>query len=258
MEHEARRTGAPGARGASVESSEVHKFAADAGEWWDPDGKFRPLHRINALRVRFVRDTVCRRFDRDATSLTPLAGLSVLDVGCGGGLLAEPMARLGASVTGIDAAARGIEVARHHAAKKGIEIDYRVGTAEELAAGAPGKYDIVLAMEVVEHVADLSVFLAACGTLVRSGGLLFVATLNRTAKAMLLGVIGAEYVLRWLPRGTHDWRKFVRPSELKRELSAAGVQLTDLAGVSYNPLTDRWSISGDVDVNYIAVGSRRG
>lgn len=257
MGHEARRRRARGARGGSVEPSEVHKFAADAAEWWDPDGKFRPLHRINALRVSYVRDTVCRRFHRDATSLTPLAGLSVLDVGCGGGLLAEPMARLGASVTGVDADVRGIEVARRHASLKGIVIDYRAGTAEELAAGA-AQYDIVLAMEVVEHVADLSVFLGACGALVRSGGLLFVATLNRTAKAMLLAVIGAEYVLRWLPRGTHDWRKFVRPSELERELSAAGMRLSDVAGISYNPLTDRWSISSDVDVNYIAVGTPRG
>ena len=243
------------AAGASVDPAEVARFAALAAEWWDPNGKFRPIHKFNPVRLRFIRDVAAAHFGLSEGSLSPLDGLDLLDIGCGGGLLAEPMARLGATVTGIDAAADNIGTAVAHAEQSGLKIDYRCVTAESLLAGG-AQYDIVLNMEVVEHVADRDGFLASSAGLLKPGGMIVVATLNRTAKSFALAIVGAEYVLRWLPRGTHNWRKFVRPSELAAGLRLGGAQVSQFAGVSYNPLTDTWRVTRDLDVNYMAVASR--
>ncbi len=241
---------------ASVDPVEVAKFAALAGEWWDPAGKFAPLHRLNPARLTFIRDRIAAHAGRDPLAERPLAGLRVLDIGCGGGLLSEPMARLGAAVTGIDAAERNVAVAADHAAEAGLDIDYRHTTAEALAAEARGGngagYDLVLNMEVVEHVADVTAFLQASAALVAPGGAMALATLNRTPKSFALAIVGAEYILRWLPRGTHDWRRFLRPSELVAYLRAAGLETRELTGVTYNPLTGAWRLApGDLDVNYM-------
>lgn len=244
------------AAGPSVDSDEVSRFAAMAEAWWDPAGKFAPLHRFNPVRIGFIRDRVAGRRGGDPRDIRPLAGVRLLDIGCGGGLLAEPMARLGAEVTAIDAAARNIEIARLHAEQSGLDIDYRHTTAEALAATG-ATFDVVLNMEVVEHVADLGAFLGACAELLAPDGVMFVATLNRTAKAYALAVVGAEYLLRWLPRGTHDWRKFVKPSELAAGLRPHGLDIAELTGVSYNPLADQWRLGRDLDVNYLAVVARR-
>lgn len=242
-------------RGASVDPAETAKFAAMAEAWWDPHGKFRPLHKFNPTRIAFIRDRVAARRGRDPLAPRPLADLKLLDIGCGGGLLAEPMARLGASVTGIDAVARNIAVARLHAERTGLAIDYRTATPEELVESGV-KFDVILNMEVLEHVADRGAFLAACCALLADDGLMFIATLNRTAKAFALAIVGAEYVLGWLPRGTHDWRKFVRPSELAAGLRPHGVGFAEITGVAYSPLADRWSLSRDLDVNYMAVAEK--
>ena len=248
----------PRAPDRTVDSGEVAKFAALAEEWWDADGKFRPLHRLNPVRLEFLRDRVAERFGRDIRAERPFAGLAVLDVGCGGGLLCEPMARLGAQVTGIDAAAESIGVARAHAVAMGLSIDYRAAAAADLAHTGEA-FDVVLSMEVVEHVAERDAFVADCARLVRPGGLMVLATLNRTPKSFLLAIVGAEYVLRWLPRGTHEWRRFVRPSELAASLRRAGMTMTEIAGVAYDPLQDRWRLAPqDIDVNYMAVATRPG
>ena len=248
-----RRDGDPGtATGPSVDPDEVARFAAMAEAWWDPTGKFAPLHRFNPVRIGFIRDRVAARLGRDPLAPRPLEGVRLLDIGCGGGLLAEPMCRLGARVTGVDAAARNVEIARLHADQGGLDIDYRHTTAEALAE-AGEHFDVVLNMEVVEHVADLGAFLGACATLLAPGGVMFVATLNRTAKAYALAIVGAEYVLRWLPRGTHDWRKFVKPSELAAALRPHGLGIAELAGVSYEPLGGSWRLGGNLEVNYLAV-----
>ncbi len=240
---------------STVDPEEIARFTALAEAWWDPDGKFRPLHRLNPTRIAFIRDRVAAHYDRDPLKARPLRGLTLLDVGCGGGLLSEPMARLGARVTGIDAAEKSIHIARAHAEQSGLSIDYRHATAEELAQDiipGGGGFDVVLNMEVVEHVANLDIFLAATSALVKPGGAMVVATLNRTAKAFALAVVGAEYVLGWLPRGTHDWRKFVRPSELAAGLRPHGGEIREFTGVAYNPITDKWSLSQDLSVNYMA------
>jgi 2-polyprenyl-6-hydroxyphenyl methylase/3-demethylubiquinone-9 3-methyltransferase len=242
-------------RTASVDPDETAKFAAMADAWWNPHGEFRALHKLNPTRIAFVRDRIAVHLGRDPLGVRPLADLSLLDVGCGGGLLAEPMARLGARVTGIDAVERNIHVARLHAARADLAIDYRVATPEELAE-AGVQFDVILNMEVVEHVADRAAFLAACCALLASTGLMFIATINRTAKAFALAIVGAEYVLRWLPIGTHDWRRFVRPSELAAGLRPHGVELAEIAGVTYDPLSDRWLLARDLDVNYMAVAKR--
>ena len=239
----------------TIDDDEVARFSAMADEWWDPTGKFRPLHKFNPIRLGYIRDRLCADFGRDPRSLTPLDGLTLLDVGCGGGLISEPLARMGATVTGIDASERNIGTARAHAARSDLEIDYRCTTAEDLMA-AGETYDIVLSLEVVEHVADVDLFLDSCTALVRDGGAMVLATLNRTPKAFMFGIVGAEYVMRWLPRGTHDWRKFVRPSELCRSLRRNGVDVSDISGLSFNPLTDEWRVSGDVSVNYILFGTK--
>ena len=241
---------------STIDSVDVERFSRIAGEWWDTNGKFAPLHRLNPVRIGYIRDRAAAHWTRDALSGQPLNNLSVLDIGCGGGLLSEPMARLGATVTGIDASARNIAVATLHAENQGLAIDYRTTTAEALVE-EPARFDIVLALEIVEHVADVDLFLRSCGTLVKPGGLLFLSTLNRTAKAWALAIAGAEYVLRWLPRGTHDWKKFLKPSEVARGLRAGGIETEEIVGVVYSPLSRAWSINAsDLDVNYILHGSK--
>ena len=241
----------------TVDSDEIARFAAMAAEWWDPDGKFRPLHRFNPVRLGYLRDRLVAHFGGDVRSLRPLAGLSILDVGCGGGLIAEPLARMGADVVGIDASDRNVRIAAAHAEDGGLAIDYRHAAVEDLAAGGE-RFDAVLALEVVEHVADLGLFLAGCAAVCRPGGALVLATLNRTPKSWLFAIVGAEYVLRWLPRGTHDWRRFVRPSELAAGLGAAGARIADIAGVAYDPLRDDWRLGRDVAVNYMAFAVKDG
>jgi len=240
----------------TVDAGEIERFSRIAAEWWDPKGKFAPLHRLNPVRVGYIRDRAAAHWQRDALS-NPLAGLSILDIGCGGGLLSEPMTRLGGRVTGLDAAEKNIAVARLHAGGQQLDIDYRSGSAESLAESG-ACYDIVLALEVVEHVADVDLFLQSVGRLTKPGGLVFLSTLNRTAKAWALAIAGAEYVLRWLPRGTHDWKKFLKPSEVTRGLEAAGVGVQEIVGVVYSPLSRRWSLNTvDLDVNYMLWGSKR-
>ena len=242
-------------QGSTVDDAEVERFSALSAEWWDPKGKFRPLHKFNPVRLSYIRDQVAARFGRDPQSARPFEGLRFLDIGCGGGLLCEPMARLGATVVGVDPAERNIEVAKLHAAQGGLTIDYRASTAEELA-DAGEKFDVVLNMEVVEHVANVELFVARTAEMVKPGGLMFVATINRTLKALGLAIIGAEYVLRWLPRGTHQFEKLVRPAELEAALTKAGMSVADRTGVTYNPLADRWSRSKDMDVNYMLLAER--
>ncbi|MBE9553253.1 MAG: bifunctional 2-polyprenyl-6-hydroxyphenol methylase/3-demethylubiquinol 3-O-methyltransferase UbiG [Proteobacteria bacterium] len=240
----------------TVDEAETAKFAAMAEEWWDPEGKFAPLHKLNPVRLEFLRDRICAHFGCDPMGNRPLDGLALADVGCGGGLLSEPMARLGATVTGIDAGEKNVRIATAHAETVGVEVDYRCDSVEAMAARGE-TYDVVLNMEVVEHVADVGLFLEASAALVKPGGMMFLATLNRTLKAFGLAIVGAEYILGWLPRGTHDWNKFVRPSELAAPLRRAGLEMTELAGVAYNPLKDKWSLAPrDLDVNYMAVAER--
>jgi 2-polyprenyl-6-hydroxyphenyl methylase/3-demethylubiquinone-9 3-methyltransferase len=236
---------------STADAAEIARFEAMAESWWDPAGDFRPLHQLNPVRLEFIRDHLARHVGRDPLGPEPFKGLDVLDVGCGGGLLCEPMRRLGATVTGIDAGQEAIEIARAHAGQSGLDIDYHHRGPEDLEA-EKGRFDIVLNMEVVEHVADLGAFLAASAGLVKPGGAMVLSTLNRTLKALALAKIGAEYVLRWLPRGTHDWRKFVRPSELAAGLKAGGMEITELKGMSYDPIGDEWRLSGDLQVNYLA------
>ena len=241
-------------KGASVDAAEVAKLSASAEEWWDPAGRFQPLHRLNPVRLAFIRDRVAAHAGRDPLAERPLQGLRLLDIGCGGGLLAEPLARLGAEVVGIDASPANVEVAALHAAESGLAIDYRLTSAEALAedlTAAGAGFDVVVNMEVVEHVADAAVFLHASAALVRPGGAMVLATLNRTPKAFVLAIVGAEYVLGWLPRGTHDWRRFLRPSELAALLRDGGVEIAEITGVAYNPLTAAWRLDRDLDVNYM-------
>ncbi len=239
----------------TIDQAEVDRFSAMAAEWWDPTGKFRPLHKFNPTRLKYIRDQVCTHFGRDPGNAHPLTGLRVLDIGCGGGLLSEPVSRMGADVLGADASPTNIGIAQTHAAQTGATVDYRAITAEELAA-AGETFDIVLNMEVVEHVADVDFFMSTCASMVRPGGLMFVATINRTMKAMALAIVGAEYVLRWLPRGTHQYEKLVRPDELERPLNAAGMEILERKGVSFNPLLNQWSLSRDMDVNYMMLAKR--
>jgi 2-polyprenyl-6-hydroxyphenyl methylase/3-demethylubiquinone-9 3-methyltransferase len=239
---------------ASVRSDEVAKFDALAEDWWDPDGRMAPLHRINPLRIEWIVAQIARRFR--AETLTPLAGRTILDVGCGAGLLSEPLSRLGARVTGLDPAPSAIEAARAHAEATGADLTYRAGTVEELAQEG-AKFDAVLAMEVVEHVENVAGFVATAASLVAPGGLLCLSTLNRTPKSFALAIVGAEYLLRWLPRGTHRWEQFVTPLELTGALRRAGFVVTDKRGLVFNPLKRAWSFSADMDVNYFVAAVPR-
>jgi 2-polyprenyl-6-hydroxyphenyl methylase/3-demethylubiquinone-9 3-methyltransferase len=234
----------------TIDEAEVARFERIARTWWDPDGAMKTLHRFNPVRLAYVRDAVARHWARDAQDGRPLEGLTVLDVGCGGGLLCEPLARMGATVTGIDPAPTNVEVARLHAEKVGLDVAYRRAAVEDLVAEG-ARFDVVLAMEVVEHVSDVGFFVESCCAAVTPGGLLFMATLNRTMKAFALAIVGAEYVLGWLPKGTHQWEKFVTPEELAAALHGAGFKLRDEVGVVYNPLSRTWRTSSDMSVNYM-------
>jgi 2-polyprenyl-6-hydroxyphenyl methylase/3-demethylubiquinone-9 3-methyltransferase len=242
-------------RGGTVDEAEVARFSALAEDWWNPRGKMAPLHKFNPVRLGYVRDKAIRQFGKDASVRRPLEGLHILDIGCGGGILSEPLARLGASVVGADPSETNIEAAKLHAEQSGLEIDYRATTAEELSA-AGESFDVVLAMEVVEHVADVNLFVKSCAAMVKPGGLMIAATLNRTLKSFALAIVGAEYILRWLPVGTHDWNKFVTPNELEIAMELAGLRVTGEQGVIYNPLRDEWRLSTDTDVNYMMVAER--
>ncbi len=242
----------------SIDPDEVAKFSAMAADWWNPNGKFKPLHRFNPVRLKFIRHTAEQHFGLEPGLKTPLAGKRLLDIGCGGGLVCEPMARLGASVTGVDASGANIKTALTHAQEQGLTIDYRAGTAEGLLAADEAPFDIVLNLEVVEHVASPAQFLEDTARLVAPGGLMIVATLNKTARALATAVIGAEYILRWLPRGTHDWSKFLDPEDVRRPLEAAGLATEEATGVVFNPLSGQWKISEDTSVNYMVVARRAG
>lgn len=240
----------------TIDPAEVAKFEAMAAEWWDPTGKFKPLHMMNPVRLDYITRQIAAEFGRDLTAASPFAGLKLLDIGCGGGLISEPMARLGASVVGADAAARNIPVAQIHAEEQGLDIDYRHGTAEALAA-AGEVFDVVLAMEIVEHVADPPGFLATCHDLLRPGGLIICSTLNRSPKSFMAAIVGAEWVMRWLPKGTHDWSKFITPDELADLIRRAGLNPVDAKGFVFNPVSWRWSISDrDLGVNYVTASLR--
>lgn len=240
---------------STIDQSEVDRFSAMAAEWWDPTGKFRPLHKINPVRLAYIRDKVSQNYGRDPKSHRPLEGLRILDIGCGGGLLSEPVARMGADVVGADASERNIGIAQTHAAQTGAEVDYRAITAEALAA-AGETFDVVLNMEVVEHVADVDFFISTCASMVRPGGLMLISTINRTFKAAALAIIGAEYVLGWLPRGTHQYEKLVRPEELEAPLSKSGMEILERTGVFFNPLQNKWNLSPDIEVNYMMLAKR--
>ncbi|MFE3835811.1 bifunctional 2-polyprenyl-6-hydroxyphenol methylase/3-demethylubiquinol 3-O-methyltransferase UbiG [Pseudogemmobacter sonorensis] len=242
---------------ATIDPAEVAKFQAMASEWWDPNGKFRPLHLMNPCRLDYITRQIAAEFGRDLATPLPFAGLRILDIGCGGGLLSEPMARLGAEVVGADAAERNIPIARLHAEESGLAIDYRHTTAEALAA-AGERFDIVLNMEVIEHVADPPAYLRACEALLKPGGLMICSTLNRNPKSWLMAIVGAERVMRWLPVGTHDWRKFITPEELFDLIRGAGLDPVDRKGMVFNPVSWRWSLSSrDLSVNYVTSSVKR-
>jgi 2-polyprenyl-6-hydroxyphenyl methylase / 3-demethylubiquinone-9 3-methyltransferase len=240
---------------SSVDQAEIERFSRHAGDWWDARGPMAALHKFNPVRLGYIRDQVAACFDRDPKKLDCLKGLRMLDIGCGGGILSEPLARLGAEMIGADPSEDNINAAQAHAEAAGLAVDYRAITAEELAADGE-RFDVVLAMEVVEHVIDVRAFVASCATMVKPGGLMIAATLNRTLKSFALAIVGAEYVLRWVPRGTHQWDKFVTPVELENAMERAGLQVTGERGVIYNPFADRWQLSSDMDVNYMLVAQR--
>ena len=241
---------------ASIDPAEIGRFDRMAAEWWDADGPMAPLHRLNRPRMQYSREKLCAHFKLDGSDLRPLSGLNVLDVGCGGGLLSEPFARMGASVMGIDAGEDNIAAAKAHAESVGLDVDYRAMPAEELAATG-ALFDVVVSMEVIEHVADVAGFMAALVSLTRPGGALLLATLNRTPRSYLTAILGAEYMLRWLPVGTHDWSRFRKPAELGRHLRQAGAELHDVTGMRYWPRQDEWQLSRDAGVNYLTYAVRR-
>ncbi len=239
----------------TVDAAEVARFSALATTWWDTRGKMAALHKLNPVRLAYIRDATCQQFGRDAKRVGCLTGLRMLDIGCGGGILSEPLARLGAAVLGADPSTTNIEVAKLHAAQSGLAIDYRATTAEALG-DAGERFDVVLAMEVVEHVADVDLFVRKCADMVKPGGLMVAATLNRTIKSFALAIVGAEYILRWLPIGTHQWDKFITPAELETTLEEAGLRVIGETGVVYVPFADRWRLSDDSDVNYMMVADK--
>jgi len=240
----------------SIDPEEVEKFSRIAAEWWDPDSKFKPLHKFNPVRLAFIRDTICDHFGLSGDK--PFEGLRILDIGCGGGLASEPMARLGAQITGVDAAEANIKTASVHAEEQGLDIDYRHGVAEQLLEAGEPQFDVVLNLEVMEHVANPHTFLMDCAQLVRPGGVMICATINRTSKAFALAIVGAEWVMGWLPRGTHRFHKLVRPNEIRNALIEGELRPEEPVGVSYNPLNDQWSLSADTDVNYMLVATKAG
>lgn len=248
------KTENPDTTDATVDADEIARFEEIAAEWWDENGKFKPLHRLNPTRVSYIRNHICSHFGLDAKSTRPMAGLKVLDIGCGGGLVCEPLKRMGADVTGIDAGAENIEIAKQHASESGLDIEYQAITAEKLAR-AEYEYDVVLALEIAEHVADIGLFIETATQLVKPGGMIVMSTLNRTLKGFLLGVVVAERVAKWLPKGTHDWKKFLKPSELARHMRNHRVEVVDVTGMVYNPMSQSFSLSRkDNQVNYLLTG----
>ncbi len=242
----------------TIDQAEVAKFEAMAAEWWDPEGKFKPLHMLNPCRLDYITRQIAAEFGRDLAETEPFRGLRLLDIGCGGGLLSEPMARLGADVVGADAAEGNIPVARIHAAQSGLAIDYRHTTAEALAAGGE-KFDVVLNMEVIEHVADPEAYMKACADLMKPGGMMITSTINRNPKSFLMAIVGAEHIMRWLPKGTHEWRRFITPDELYDLIRKAGLEPLDRKGFVFNPLSWSWSISDrDLSVNYVTAAGKPG
>jgi 2-polyprenyl-6-hydroxyphenyl methylase/3-demethylubiquinone-9 3-methyltransferase len=245
------RAGSAGGGGSTVDVAEIAKFSRLSEEWWNPTGKMAPLHKINPLRLAYIRDAACRKFERNVKSLSCLSDLRILDIGCGGGLLCEPFSRLGAQVIGVDPSAENIAAARLHAEKGHLSIDYRCTTVEEMDVHE--RFDVVLAMEVVEHVSDVGLFISRCAAMLKPGGMMVLSTLNRNWKSFALAIVGAEYVLGWLPRGTHRWEKFITPDELAKYLLDNRLAVTEETGVVYSPFTGRWSLSSDMDVNYMVV-----
>ena len=233
----------------SVNKKEIDKFSKMANEWWDPEGKFKPLHKFNPIRIKYIKENIINNF-KLKNKLRPLSGINILDIGCGGGLLSEPMSRMGANVTGIDASDKNIQIAKLHAKKNKLKINYFCSSPEKLKIKK--KFDVILNMEIIEHVEDTDFFLKSCSKLLKKNGLMFVATINKTLKSYIFAIIGAEYVLRWLPIGTHEWEKFVKPEDLKKILMKYDLSLNKLEGMNFNIIKDEWSISRDLSVNYIA------
>ncbi len=240
----------------SVDPREMESFARMAADWWNPSGKFKPLHVMNAFRISFIKQTLCEQFGRNPETDAPLSGLRILDIGCGGGLLCEPMTRLGAKVTGVDALEKNLKTAKTHSEQMSLEIDYRHGTIEQLVESGETPFDAVLNMEVIEHVANPPDFIKDCGDMVRPGGLMICSTINRTLKAFAFAIVGAEYVLRWLPRGTHQYEKLVKPAELQNWIANGGLTPDPSIGMSLNPLTERWRFSDDLSINYVTVARK--
>ena len=242
---------------STIDADEVHQFDSLSGQWWDEFGVLKSLHRFNPVRVEYLRQQICARFQRDTTDSAPLTGLRIVDVGCGGGLVAEPLCRLGADVTGVDAGDKSINVARDHARRQKLKINYKRMTAEQLVEKGE-KFDVVIALEIVEHVSDPALFISSCCKLVGKNGIIVLSTLNRTPKSFMLGIVAAEYILRWVPKGSHNWRKFVKPSELVRSLKQEGFESVNISGIVYNPLLRRFNISEkDIDVNYFLTAIRK-
>ena len=232
----------------SVNKKEIDKFSKMANEWWDPEGKFKPLHKFNPTRIKYIKENIINNF-KLKNKFRPLSGINILDIGCGGGLLSEPMSRMGANVTGIDASDKNIKIAKLHSKKNKLKINYLCSSPEKLKIEK--KFDVILNMEIVEHVEDINFFINSCSKLLKKNGLMFVATLNKTFKSYLFAIIGAEYVLRWLPIGTHDWEKFVKPEDLKKILNKNNLKLEKLDGMNFNIISDEWSVSSDTSINYI-------
>ena len=234
----------------SVNKKEIEKFSKMASEWWDPNGKFKPLHKFNPIRIKYIKENIISSFQLKKNTHKPLEKINILDIGCGGGLLSEPMTRLGAKVTGIDASDKNIKIAKLHAKKNKININYLCSSPEKIKI--KNKFDVILNMEIIEHVEDINFFIKSCSKLLKKNGIMFVATLNKTLKSYVFAIIGAEYVLRWLPIGTHDWEKFVKPNDLKEILNQNNLKLEKLDGMNFNLIKDEWSISKDTSINYIA------
>ena len=235
---------------SSVNKKEIEKFSKMASEWWDPNGKFKPLHKFNPIRIKYIKENIISSFQLKKNTNKPLEKINILDIGCGGGLLSEPMTRLGAKVTGIDASDKNIKIAKLHAKKNKLNINYLCSSPEKIKI--KNKFDVILNMEIIEHVEDINFFIKSCSKLLKKNGIMFVATLNKTLKSYVFAIIGAEYILRWLPIGTHDWEKFVKPNDLKEILNQNNLKLEKLDGMNFNLIKDEWSISKDTSINYIA------